>query len=139
MAMEMNELGIVGKEVTHGKYGTGTITGAHNNQIIVQFPGDLIRNFKYPDAFEGFLTTKDKELQKCLRADLKKRQGDSDYIAEKQSEKVYSDIKEFEKKKAEEREEKIRHQIEKQRGLYLRSRMRIQQFEKKPTSKKGVQ
>ncbi len=116
---------MIGKEVLHNKYGTGRITGLKNFYITVQFGNAELKKFRYPDAFEGFLITNDKELQEQVQIDLLDRRNDPDYSEHKKMDAFYRSKREFEEKKAAEQEEKRQQQIEKQRRAQMLSRQRM--------------
>lgn len=61
---------VLGKEVTHKVFGSGTITSKENKNILVQFVDKSVK-FVYPDVFEGhFLRTEDLELQEQVTQDI---------------------------------------------------------------------
>lgn len=62
---------LVNKIVEHGKYGKGKIVKFKEDYIYVQFEGmDREVSFLYPDAFEKFLTFKEKEQEERVEQDL---------------------------------------------------------------------
>lgn len=55
---------LVGKQVMHMKFGTGSIVEQQPDKVIVQFNGmDVQRAFQYPQGFETFLKLQDKTLK----------------------------------------------------------------------------
>lgn len=68
---------VIGKEVQHKVFGSGTIVTKENRLISVQF-GDNIKKFQYLDAFKSFLVTPDVEFQLQVQHDLVAKQQESD-------------------------------------------------------------
>ncbi len=126
----MKEELIIGKAVMHFKYGLGTVIELEDFYMSIQFGKDSIKKFRYPDAFESFLSTKDKELFKNIQKDLDERHNEPDYIEHKKANDLYIQMREFEKKKAAEQEEKRLQQIEKQRRSQMLSRQRMLQYDR---------
>lgn len=58
-------MNIIGEIVTHNAFGEGTVISVDRNIIHVDFSG-TIRSFKYPEAFERYLTANNKEIQNQL-------------------------------------------------------------------------
>lgn len=62
---------MIGRHVMHSTFGHGTITAQTQNHLTVQFDGmDAEKMFRYPDAFERYLTSSDPELMAQAQADL---------------------------------------------------------------------
>ena len=62
---------MIGRHVMHSTFGHGIITAQTQNHLTVQFDGmDAEKMFRYPDAFERYLTSSDPELMAQAQADL---------------------------------------------------------------------
>lgn len=67
---------IIGKSVTHNKYGLGKIISKENNKILVQFEDQTIK-FIYPEAFrDKFLEIVDLEFLEQVTHDLQLKQSE---------------------------------------------------------------
>lgn len=62
-------MNIVGKEVTHVKYGLGTIVGINENKMQVDFNSET-KAFIYPDSFEKFFSIEDNSAKKYIDVKL---------------------------------------------------------------------
>lgn len=62
-------MNIVGKEVTHVKYGLGTILEINENKMQVDFESDT-KTFIYPESFEKFFSIEDKSAKKYIDGKL---------------------------------------------------------------------
>lgn len=56
---------VVGKRVTHMKYGEGKIVEVEGGRMKVDF-GSEVRGFQYPEAFERYFTIGDKRAEKYI-------------------------------------------------------------------------
>lgn len=63
---------LLGQPVRHSAFGTGVVTGLSGNIVTIDFEQGEKR-FQYPDAFSRFLTLKDAEKQKEIRAGYERR------------------------------------------------------------------
>ncbi len=102
----MTEEVIVGKEVVHSKYGAGIVLKMEDSYMTIQFSNDNVKQFRYPDAFESFLSIEDTVLLDHVQKDLCNRQNEPDYLKRKKADELYQNMKEFDKKKATEWEAK---------------------------------
>ncbi|WP_300384197.1 hypothetical protein [Clostridium sp.] len=90
---------MLNEKVENKKYGIGTIIDTNDNKIIVRFK-DLEEEkiFKYPDAFDGFLTFENKELEGRAIKDIKDKKN---RLAIERAEKMLTDAREDEEKRKE--------------------------------------
>lgn len=58
------------QQVTHAKYGAGTVTGLNANVLRVFFDQSGSRAFRYPDIFYSELKLADSDRQKKLEEEL---------------------------------------------------------------------
>lgn len=58
-------MNIIGKEVTHVKYGDGTIVEVVENKMKVDFMSDT-KTFVYPESFERFFSITDKKVKSYI-------------------------------------------------------------------------
>lgn len=63
-------MNIVGKEVTHAKFGIGTIAEINENKMRVDFKSET-KTFIYPESFEKFFLISDKNAKKFIDEKLK--------------------------------------------------------------------
>lgn len=120
---------LVGTEVTHLKYGAGVIENFVDHRIIICFSDDSKRTFIYPDAFENFLNTENKELTKEINKDIEGRQQDQDYMGRTRIVSGYNKAREFAQMKQRKQELKDQEQIEKRRNQIKMSEKRMQKRE----------
>ncbi len=111
---------LTGTQVTHMKFGTGTVTDAKGTAIEVAFSGVGKKRFQYPDAFERFLAIEDEAWKMQIATDLETRHLEDDYIQNRKTMEMYANTRAFDKKKAEEHERRAQMQMEKQRQSQLR-------------------
>lgn len=79
-------MNIINEKVGHINFGNGVIAELRNNTIWVKFQDAIgIKGFIYPDAFENFLKSDNKALEKVVLEELrvKKEQIEIEY-SEKQ-------------------------------------------------------
>lgn len=57
-------------KVKHIRFGVGTITPTIGSRITVTFPGDIVKEFVYPTAFEKFIQAEDPGVQASILADI---------------------------------------------------------------------
>lgn len=61
-----------GRQVVHMKRGLGLIEEVGEGRLVVRFErDDKVSRFIYPDAFEGFLTLPDVEIQAVVERHLR--------------------------------------------------------------------
>ena len=65
-------MNLIGKKVTHKKYGSGTITKIKDNSVFIKF--DLveygIKQFGYPDSFDKFIFLEDREATNYIHNEI---------------------------------------------------------------------
>ncbi len=105
-----------GQKVKHIKYGMGTITEINNNMLTIAFEGvDGCKKFRYPDAFEKFLSIDDAQLKATIEKDLQERSQENDFISHQKENIVYDHLRSLDKRRAEEQRIKMEEQREKMR------------------------
>ena len=63
---------MIGRQVKHRTFGTGTIVAHESGKISVDFSG-VIRHFQFPESFERFLSTEDADLRQMVTAAFKEK------------------------------------------------------------------
>jgi hypothetical protein len=62
-------MNLIGKEVTHKKFGLGTIKDMQTDKVQVDFKY-VIKTFAYPESFEKFFVVKDKNARNYIQIDI---------------------------------------------------------------------
>ena len=61
---------LLNSKIKHIRFGVGTITQTIGSRITVTFPGDIVKEFVYPTAFEKFIQAEDPGVQASILADI---------------------------------------------------------------------
>lgn len=67
---------MIDRRVTHKRFGIGTIKSCEGNVVRVFFDQHGARAFRYPEAFEEFLTAEDGQLAQAVGEDLARWQAE---------------------------------------------------------------
>ncbi|GHV40764.1 hypothetical protein FACS189490_06450 [Clostridia bacterium] len=91
-------MNILNNQVTHNKYGAGTVTEQNETSLTVNFGDELgEKKFLYPSAFEAFLVLTDPAAQKAVseecrqirdRLDAERTQRKEEYEARQEASKL---------------------------------------------------
>ncbi len=122
---------LVGEIVQHTTFGEGTVISLENSYINIEFRNGNSKKFRYPDAFESFLSIANQEIERQIEADLEKRRTETDYTEHKKSHDMYQHMKELEKRRSAQHEYKQKIQMEKQWQSQMMRKQKMQQYEKK--------
>ncbi len=121
---------LMGQAVRHVKYGLGKITEINDCLLTVSFEGTVgIKKFRYPDAFEKFLSIDDAKIQSEIANDLEARSQDTDFISHQKEETVYDHLRALDKRRAEAQQIKIEEQKEKIRRRTMMREQRMNNSE----------
>ena len=63
-------MNILKRQVTHRKYGSGTVTGFRDNVVTVFFDQYGSHSFRYPDAFADEMRAVDAEVQRSVESEM---------------------------------------------------------------------
>lgn len=72
MARREKNMDILNQQVSHKKFGVGTVVEQTEDAIFVKF-ANVDKQFQYPSAFQKFLVLKDEMLQEEVLKEAKKR------------------------------------------------------------------
>ncbi|REB06479.1 malate synthase [Sporosarcina sp. BI001-red] len=78
-------MNLINEEVTHKVFGEGNIVEHEESSITIDFNKD-IKKFVYPDAFEKFITLKDKRTAKSLKEIFLKRKEEEEVLEREREE-----------------------------------------------------
>ncbi len=119
-----------GMSVIHSKYGQGVVCNISEFYIDVKFAEDMVKQFRYPDAFHGFLKVEDEGMMHAIETDYEKCKGENSNVNYIRSKENYESFKRFVKEKEEEQQRREQTAMEKQRQAQLMRAERMKNFQK---------
>ena len=60
---------MINMKVKHKAFGDGIVISIEDSYILIEFPQG-VKKFAYPDAFDGYLTVEDEDINQCIQQEI---------------------------------------------------------------------